>query len=250
MSTSPILRVEELGHSYGRCPSALRILDGIGFEVGRNQIVSLVGPSGCGKTTLLYSIAGLLRPSTGRILFEGVPVAGVPAGLAMVFQDYSRSLYPRMSIDRNVEFPLLANGTKKRGREERVSTCLEAVGLRGHEAKYPWQLSGGMQQRAAIARALACRPDILLMDEPFASVDAQTREDLEDLVLSVRQTFDMTILFITHDIDESVYLSDKVIVLSKSPTCVQDQVEVRFRGARDQIGTRSPAEFGAVRHRS
>ncbi|MCD6673187.1 MAG: ABC transporter ATP-binding protein [Burkholderiaceae bacterium] len=246
-TSSALLEVRELGHSYGRGPGALSILDGIGFEVEKNQIVSLVGPSGCGKTTLLYAISGLLRPSTGEVRLRGTPVRGVPAGLAMVFQDYSRSLYPWMSIERNVDFPLMANGVKKQERRERVSTCLEAVGLAGHGQKYPWQLSGGMQQRGAIARALACRPDVLLMDEPFASVDAQTREDLEDLVLSVRKRFDTTILFITHDIDESIYLSDKVIVLSKSPTFIQDQVDVRFSRERDQIGTRSLPEFGVMR---
>ncbi|MCD6679541.1 MAG: ABC transporter ATP-binding protein [Burkholderiaceae bacterium] len=245
--SSAVLRVENLSHSYGRGPRAVPILDEIAFEVQRNQIVSLVGPSGCGKTTLLYSISGLLRPSAGRILLDGVPVQGVPQGLAMVFQDYSRSLYPWMSIDRNVDFPLAAAGLPRSERRDRVEECLDAVGLHGHGGKYPWQLSGGMQQRAAIARALACRPDMLLMDEPFASVDAQTREDLEDLVLSVRKRFDMTILFITHDIDESVYLSDRVIVLSKSPTCVQDQVKVQFPDERDQIGTRSLAEFGVLR---
>ncbi len=246
-ASRPLLRVDQLSHSYGSGPNAHWILDNVGFEVQRKQIVSLVGPSGCGKTTLLYTISGLLRPTRGEVLFNEVPVRGIPHGLAMVFQDYSRSLYPWMSIDRNVEFPLSAGGVKKHERRERVETCLEAVGLRGHGEKYPWQLSGGMQQRAAIARALACRPDILLMDEPFASVDAQTREDLEDLVLSVRDRFDMTILFITHDIDESVYLSDRVIVLSKVPTHVQDQVEVPFARERDQIGTRSLAEFGVLR---
>ena len=244
-----LLRVENLSHAYGRGPQAPLILDRIGFEVRRRQIVSLVGPSGCGKTTLLYSISGLLQPTDGQVLLEGAPVRGIPPGLAMVFQDYSRSLYPWMSIERNVDFPLAAAGLARGERRTRIDECLEAVGLRGHEAKYPWQLSGGMQQRAAIARAIACRPDLLLMDEPFASVDAQTREDLEDLVLSVRKRFDMTILFITHDIDESVYLSDRVIVLSKSPTCVQDQVEVRFPQERDQIGTRSHPEFGVLRAR-
>lgn len=243
----PLLRVENLSHSYGNGTGAAPVLDSIGFTVERGQIVSLVGPSGCGKTTLLYTISGLLRPSMGDVLLNGIPVRDVPKGLAMVFQDYSRSLYPWMSIDRNIEFPLTAARVKKDERRSRVDACLDAVGLRGHGEKYPWQLSGGMQQRAAIARALACQPDILLMDEPFASVDAQTREDLEDLVLSVKRKFDMTILFITHDIDESVYLSDRVIVLSKSPTYVQDQVDVRFASERDQISTRSLPDFGALR---
>lgn len=243
----PVLKVENLSHAYGRGTNARPVIDGISFDVERNQIVSLVGPSGCGKTTLLRCIAGLMRPSWGDVLLEGVPIKGVPAGLAMVFQDYNRSLYPWMSISRNVEFPLTSGKMPRSERLGRVRTCLEAVGLGGHETKFPWQLSGGMQQRAAIARAIAYQPEILLMDEPFASVDAQTRADLEDLVLSVKQKFRMTILFVTHDIDESVYLSDKVIVLSKSPTRIQDQVLVHLPGVREQIQTRSHPEFGALR---
>ncbi|HEX7380555.1 MAG TPA: ABC transporter ATP-binding protein, partial [Nevskiaceae bacterium] len=221
-----VLSVEGLAHRYGNTLASPTILDGISFTVPRDRIVSLVGPSGCGKTTLLRCVSGLMPSTGGRVLLEGARIDGVPAGLAMVFQDYRRSLYPWMSIDANVEFPLVSARIKPDARRKRVDSCLAAVGLAGHGREYPWQLSGGMQQRAAIARALAYQPDVLLMDEPFASVDAQTRAELEDLVLRVRAEFRMSILFVTHDIDESVYLSDRIVVLSKCPTRIMQTLAV------------------------
>jgi NitT/TauT family transport system ATP-binding protein len=164
--------------------------------------------------------------------------------MALVFQDYSRSLYPWMTVAKNVEFPLRR---KSRDRKAAVARALESVGLAGFEDKYPWQLSGGMQQRVAIARALAYRPEILLMDEPFASVDAQTRSDLEDLVLKLRHDYGITILFVTHDIDESVYLADRVVILSQRPTVVQELLEVPLPRPRDQVATKELPEFAHLR---
>lgn len=223
------------------------VIANVTFEVSAGEIVSIVGPSGCGKTTLLKTLAGLLMPTVGIVRFQSQPVRGVPSGLAMVFQEYSRSLLPWTTVSGNVELPLRYKTIDPTARTSLVSESLDAVGLSGFGNHYPWQLSGGMQQRVAIARALAYQPQLLLMDEPFASVDAQTRADLEDLVAAVRAEFDITIVFITHDIDEAVYLSDRVIVLSKSPTTVLDQIAIELPRPRDQIATKALPQFVAKR---
>jgi NitT/TauT family transport system ATP-binding protein len=190
----------------------------------------------------------LQTATSGEVRLGGTVIDGVPDDLAMVFQDYSRSLFPWMTVGANVAFPLRRMRQVDRAeRAERVRESLASVGLAGTEKKYPWQLSGGMQQRVAIARALAYRPRVLLMDEPFASVDAQTRMDLEDLILRVWETHPMTVLFVTHDIDESVYLSDRVLVLSKSPTRVVRDLRVTLPRPRDQFATKSRPEFSALR---
>lgn len=243
----PVLQVMGVGHRYGTTQPGPVVLEQLDFDVRRGEFVSLVGPSGCGKSTLLRCVSGLMSPSKGSVLLSGKEIKGVPSTLAMVFQDYNRSLYPWMSVARNVEFPLLDSSISAAERRSRVSGCLEAVGLGKDGGKYPWQLSGGMQQRVAIARAIAYRPEILLMDEPFASLDAQTRADLEDLMLTIQDQFGMTILFVTHDIDESVYLSDRVVVLSATPTVVQEQININLPKPRDQISTRSLPEFVEAR---
>jgi NitT/TauT family transport system ATP-binding protein len=209
--------------------------------------VCIVGPSGCGKSTLLRCVAGLQNPESGSVWLRGKSVDGVPAELAVVFQDYSRSLLAWKTVAGNVEFPLRGRERNGSRRRERVMRALSSVGLSHVAAKYPWQLSGGMQQRVAIARALAYRPSLLLMDEPFASVDAQTRADLEDLLLQVRAEHDMTILLVTHDIDESVYLSDRVLVLSTSPATVVDNIKVGLPREREQISTRASDAFVHLR---
>jgi NitT/TauT family transport system ATP-binding protein len=202
-----------------------------------------------GKTTLLKSLSGLLVPTSGQTLVEGRPVSGVPEGLAMVFQEYTRSLLPWRSVKGNVTFPLQAKGLAREEIEARASEALAEVGLTGFEDKYPWQLSGGMQQRVAIARALAFRPAVLLMDEPFASVDAQVRADLEDLMLTVQRDTGVTVLFVTHDIDESVYLGDRVVVLSHRPTQVRESIEVPLPKPREQLATKALPEFVELRTR-
>lgn len=244
--TSVLLNVSSLHHAYG--PGNVAI-DDVTFTVEEGEFVSIVGPSGCGKTTLMKSIAGLLPFTAGSVTLAGTPVDGVPSDLAMVFQDYSRSLFPWLTVEKNVELPLKYAGVGRAERQERVEESLRDVGLEGKGSRYPWQLSGGMQQRTAIARALAYRPKMLLMDEPFASVDAQTRADLEDLVMNVHRTHDMTILFVTHDIDEAVYLGDKVLVLSKSPSMVVDRIAVDLPAERDQVLTKKLTEFVELRTR-
>jgi NitT/TauT family transport system ATP-binding protein len=238
-----VLEVLKLTHTYGDQTA----LEDVSFEVGGNELVSIVGKSGCGKSTLLRAIAGLISPTTGEIRLSGRTVDGVPDDLAVVFQDYSRSLLPWMSVRDNVTFPLKRRGLDKRARRKAAEAALEAVGLSAAADKFPWQLSGGMQQRVAIARALAYKPALLLMDEPFGSVDAQTREDLEDLLLQVRTTSDMMILLVTHDIDESVYVSDRILVMGRSPGRLLADLNVGLPAQRDRIETRELPAFVHMR---
>jgi NitT/TauT family transport system ATP-binding protein len=242
-----VLEVVKLSHVYGRGRDEHPALDGVSLDVGAGELVGIVGTSGCGKSTLLRAIAGLIRPTAGEIRLNGRPVTGVPDDLAVVFQDYSRSLLPWLTVRGNVMFPLRGRGRDRAARRSAALDALAAVGLEGAAAKYPWQLSGGMQQRVAIARALAYRPSLLLMDEPFGSVDAQTREDLEDLLLRVRGADPMTILLVTHDIDESVYVGDRVVVLSRAPGRVVADLPVDLPSPRDQIVTRQLPEFVRLR---
>ena len=243
----PMLKVQELHHVYGSKAKAYTALDSVSFEVRTGELVSIVGPSGSGKTTLLRLLAGLIVPTSGLIEVDGRKVTGVPAELAMVFQDYGRSLFPWLTVGANIRFPLTRLRLGKSEVNHRIQESLKAVGLAGAESKSPWQLSGGMQQRVAIARALAYQPSLLLMDEPFASVDAQTRSDLQDLVLSVRREFEITIGFVTHDIDESVYLADRIVVLSSPPTRVAAEFIVDLPRDRDQISTRELDNFVSLR---
>ncbi|MDI3404246.1 ABC transporter ATP-binding protein [Streptomyces cavernicola] len=239
-----MLEIKGLGHTYD---DGHRAVDGIDLEVDRGELVSLVGPSGCGKSTLLRCVAGLVRPTEGVVSVDGTPVSSVPEGLAVVFQDYTRSLFPWLTVRDNVALPLRRRGLGRAERRAAALDALDEVGLADSARKYPWQLSGGMQQRAAIARALAYRPSLLLMDEPFGSVDAQTREDLEDLVLRVRAGTGMTILLVTHDIDESVYVADRVVVLTGTPGHVHSDLRVDLPSPRQQITTRELAEFVSLR---
>ncbi|TDC56095.1 ABC transporter ATP-binding protein [Actinomadura sp. KC345] len=239
-----MLQITGLTHSYG---DGHRALDGLDLTVPDGQLVSIVGPSGCGKSTLLRCIAGLIRPTGGNLTLDGKPITGVPDDLAVVFQDYSRSLFPWLSVRDNVALPLRRRGKSRSERRAAAQEALESVGLHDAGRKYPWQLSGGMQQRVSIARALAYRPSLMLMDEPFGSVDAQTREDLEDLVLEVHRTQKMTILLVTHDIDESVYVGDRVVVLNRSPARVHADLQVGLPSVRDQIDTRGLPEFVQLR---
>jgi NitT/TauT family transport system ATP-binding protein len=242
-----MLEVTGLNHSYGTGADAHIAVNDLTFTVEAGQLACIVGPSGCGKSTLLRCIAGLIAPTAGTVSLHGDRVSGVPDDLAVVFQDYSRSLFPWLTVARNVEFPLRWAGLSKSARRERAQEALESVGLTGVGGKFPWQLSGGMQQRVSIARALASRPALLLMDEPFASVDAQTRFELEDLLRRVRREQGSTVLVVTHDIDESVYLGDRVLVLSKSPASIVADLHVGLPTERDQITTRESAEFVTLR---
>jgi NitT/TauT family transport system ATP-binding protein len=217
------------------------------FEVPAGQFVCVVGPSGAGKTTLLRTLAGLLGATEGSVTLGSAVVTGPPPGMAVVLQEYGRSLFPWKTVADNVELPLKEKKVPRARRHELVRDALEAVGLTDAAKQYPWQLSGGMQQRVAIARAVAYEPQVLLMDEPFAAVDAQTRFDLEDLVRSLWKRLGITVVFVTHDIDESIYLAERVLVLSGRPTVLLEDVVVDLGDDRDQLETRSHPEFARLR---
>jgi NitT/TauT family transport system ATP-binding protein len=244
-----LLSVRGLRKVYGgQAPGApgVEAVRDLTFDLRRGEFACIVGPSGSGKTTLLKCISGLLAPTSGEVRLDGTVIDGPPRNMALVFQEYGRSLYPWLRVAENVE--LKVAGVGKRERAERVDEALTAVGLAHVPKSYPWQLSGGMQQRVAIARAVAYRPEVLLMDEPFAAVDAQTRADLEDLVRRVWADLGLTVLFVTHDIDESVYLGERVIMLSSSPTVVLEDLSVDLPARRDQLETRSDPRFVELRH--
>ena len=221
------------------------------FDVAEGELLAIVGPSGCGKTTLLRIMCGLLPPSEGTVLLDGRPVVRPSGEVALVFQDYSRSLFPWLNVLRNVTFPLARDGLSRAERAARAEAALSEVGLDGVGSKYPWQLSGGMQQRVAIARALVSRPEVVFLDEPFASVDALTRAELQDVLLAVHAHAEdrrVTIVHVTHDVDEAVYLADRVLVLTPSPGTVAASIEVGLPRPRTQTATRSSPRFLAVRN--
>jgi NitT/TauT family transport system ATP-binding protein len=242
-----ILRVDGLKKTYATKERSVEAVRDLTFDLPRGQLACVVGPSGAGKTTLLRCIGGLLEPTAGSVTLDGTAVMGPPRGMAVVFQDYGRSLFAWMTVRQNVELPLRSQDTSKADRARVVEESLEAVGLDHAMESYPWQLSGGMQQRVAIARAIAFDPQVLLMDEPFAAVDAQTRADLEDLIRDIWRRTGVTVLFVTHDIDESVYLGERVLILSGSPTVVQEDLPIDLPAERDQLTTRSMPRFAELR---
>jgi NitT/TauT family transport system ATP-binding protein len=243
-----VLSVRNLKKVYKTDGGDIEAVRNLTFDLKRGELACLVGPSGSGKTTLLKCISGLMAPTEGEVQLDGAKVTGPPKKMAVVFQEYGRSLFPWMRVRENVELPLKNQGMPKAERDKLVDDALEAVGLSHVPRSYPWQLSGGMQQRVAIARAVAYQPEVLLMDEPFAAVDAQTRADLEDLIRTVWKRLGVTILFVTHDIDESVYLGQRVIILSSSPTVIQEDLTIDLPDDRDQLNTRSLPRFTELRH--
>jgi NitT/TauT family transport system ATP-binding protein len=243
----PLLSIEHLRKIYEDRARSVEAVRDITLSVPAGELVCIVGPSGAGKTTLLRCIAGLLAPTSGEVVLEGETVTGPPAAMAVVFQEYGRSLFPWMSVAANVELPLKEKNMPATRRAELVREALASVGLGDVHSAYPWQLSGGMQQRVAIARAVAYEPHILLMDEPFAAVDAQTRADLEDLIRTIWHRTGITVLFVTHDIEEAVYLGQRVVVMSSSPTVIMEEVVVDLPDQRSQLETRSLPRFVELR---
>ena len=224
------------------------VLDDVSFAIAKGEFISIMGRSGIGKTTLLRILAGLLEPSPDAVvLFDGQPVAGPPQGVSLVFQDYTSSLLPWRSVARNVELALEGQMTKAQ-RQLRVAEALEMVGLADRSTDHPFELSGGMQQRVQLARALASRPAALLMDEPFGALDALTKADLEDQLLDIVATTEMTVVFVTHDIEEAVYLSDRVLVLDGSPARIEAEIQVDCPRPRTQLRTRESSGFLSARH--
>jgi NitT/TauT family transport system ATP-binding protein len=230
----------------GRPASAIRRVD---LEIPRGRFVSVVGPSGCGKSTLLQIIGGLMPASGGTVLVDEKAVESPPFDVIYVFQQYSKSIYPWKTVAENVAFGLKNRSTLgKPAIREKCAEYIALVGLKGYEHYYPFQLSGGMQQRVAIARALVCQPKVLLMDEPFSSLDAQTRYGLQDFLLKIWADFSLTVLFVTHDIEEAIYLSQTVVVLSKSPAIVTDRIDIDLPYPRNQLTTKEDPRYIAYRH--
>ncbi|AUX46475.1 ABC transporter ATP-binding protein [Sorangium cellulosum] len=219
-----VMHIEALSRHFEGDRGRLTALDGISFDVRSRELISVIGPSGCGKSTLIRLVAGLDAPSSGDVLIDGRPVEGPGADRGMVFQSYT--LFPWLTVKKNVMFGLRMKGAA-RGEAERLALgWLDVVGLSAFADHYPAQLSGGMKQRAAIARALANEPRILLMDEPFGALDAQTRANMQAHLLRIWERVDITILFITHDLDEAIYLSDRIVVLGANPGRVLEIIEV------------------------
>jgi NitT/TauT family transport system ATP-binding protein len=225
-----------------------RILEGIDLTVRRGEFLCVVGASGSGKTTMLRMIAGLMRPTSGTLTFEGRPVERPRRDVAVVFQDYANALLPWRTAAGNVSLVLEAEGVPHNERAARIAELLARVGLSACAEQYPAQLSGGMQQRLQIARCLAQNPKVLLMDEPFGSLDAMTRQSLQDEIQSIIAGSGATAFFVTHDLEEAVYLGDRVIGLSGRPGRVAFSCDVSLSRPRDQLQTREDPEFIRLRH--
>lgn len=223
-------------------------LDNISVDVREREFLTIVGPSGCGKTTLLKIIAGLVPATRGEVLLNGRPISGPPAEIVYIAQQYSKSLFPWRTVLANAEFPLEHHRYVTRGeRTERARRLLAKVGLPDVADRYPWQLSGGMQQRVAIARALVARPTVLLLDEPFSSVDALTRMELQDLMLETWHEHQLTVVLVTHDIEEAIYLSDRVAAMTGQPSQVGEMSVIDLPRPRNQLTTRGASRFLELR---
>ena len=223
--------------------------DDISLAAASSQFLAIVGPSGCGKSTLLRMAAGLIPPTRGRVVLDGKPISAPPPGVVYLFQQYAKSLFAWRTVVDNVIFPL--EGTARSRRSElrsRAEGYLQQVGLAGFEDRYPWQLSGGMQQRVAIARALAAEPEVLLLDEPFSAVDALTRMELQSLLLELWERKKFTAILVTHDVEEAIFLADRVAVLSAGPTKLKEIIDVDLPRPRDQLTTREDPRFLKLRH--
>ncbi|MEL7621962.1 MAG: ABC transporter ATP-binding protein [Clostridiales bacterium] len=223
----PLMRAEHIGKSYTAADgNLLPVLQDISLAIGQNDSVALLGPSGCGKTTLLHLMAGFLQPDGGQLYYKGNPLGEPNSKTGVLFQ--SPTLFDWLTVEDNVAFGLKRAGLAKAGRQARCSDFIRRVGLAGFEKAYPAQLSGGMQQRAALARILVLEPEVLLLDEPFGALDAMTRRNMHKLLLGLRKDIPVTTIFITHDVEEAVILAERVVVLSQRPARIIREVTVPF----------------------
>ena len=238
--------VKNLNKCYRVREGNLPALSAVDLEVAEGEFVSIVGPSGCGKSTLLYILGGFIRADSGLIEVGGKPVTGPGTDRGVVFQEYA--LFPWLTVTQNIRYGLEMTGVARREREETVRLLVRTIGLEGFEHRFPRELSGGMKQRVAIARTLAYDPTILLLDEPFGALDAQTRETMQDELLRLWQATRKTVVMVTHDVNEAVYLSDRVLVMSQRP----GRMVAEFTIAIDRSGNRETtmlnADFNAVRN--
>lgn len=228
-----MLEIKSLSKSYKGKKGVVRVIDNLSFKVGKKDFIVLFGPSGCGKTTILKSIAGLVEPTSGEIKLDGKKICGADKKVGMVFQNFS--LFPWLTIRENISFGLKIQGRTQKKIDEIVNHYLELTDLVDFADSYPRDLSGGMKQRVAIARALANDPDILLMDEPFGSLDHLTRSKMQKFLLDLWEKEDKTIIFVTHDVEEALFLADKIYVLSKRPTTIFKEIKVPFERTQRNI---------------
>lgn len=235
----PILSMSDVSLTL----AGFEILRGIDLEIPQGEFVCVVGPSGCGKTTMLRLLAGLYQPTSGQVTYRGAAMSKPRQDIAIVFQDYGKALLPWRTAHGNVALALEAMRAPKAGRDQTINELLAKVGLPGQGDKYPNQMSGGMQQRLQIARSLAQNPSVLLMDEPFGALDAMTRQGLQDEFLSITRSSGTTTFFVTHDLEEAIYVSDRVIGLLPHPGRIGIEVEIKLAYPRDQLTTREDPEF-------
>ena len=242
-----VFEARGIGVEVGYGADTRRILDDVTFDVREREFVSIMGRSGAGKTTLLKVLGGLRDATPGSVVrANGAPVDGPPEGVIFVFQDYAASLLPWRRIERNVSLGLESR-LERSQLEQRVTDALETVGLADRRRDYPWELSGGMQQRVQLARSLAMRASVLLMDEPFGSLDAMTKSGLQDELQQVHQDTRATVVFVTHDIDEAIYLSDRILILDGGPATIAQTIPVDLPRPRDQLATKELPRFLALR---
>lgn len=248
LTAQPLLAVENLSYVVGD-GAPLTILKEISLEVREHEFVCIVGASGCGKTTLLRLLGGLLTPTQGRVTFRGTAVTGPDRALAIVFQDYGKALLPWRTVYGNVGLALESRRVPRGERPAIIKTLLTRVGLADRADAFPVQLSGGMQQRLQIARCLAQSPQVLLMDEPFGALDAMTRQSLQDEVARLSAESGTTVVFVTHDLEEAIYLGDRVISMESRPGRIGELVDVDLPRPRNQLTTREDPRFLSLRHK-
>jgi NitT/TauT family transport system ATP-binding protein len=240
---SPKMRLENATRTFS--DGAVVAFEDLNLEIAPNETLCVVGPSGCGKTTLLRCLAGLLETSEGRVYLDGKPISEPNPSVVMVFQHFG--LFPWKTVADNVAYGLKLRGVSKASAAEQIKPYIDLVGLKGFEHMYPYQLSGGMQQRAGLARALVLKPDVLLMDEPFGALDAQTRELLQEELLRILERERKTMIFITHSIDEAIVLGDRIVVMSARPGRVREIIEVGLPRPRNLEAARKTDRYAELR---
>ena len=245
-AAAPRIRFEDVCVDFPTAQGPMRVLDGITFDIAHGEFVSVIGPSGCGKTTMMNIVGGFVQPTQGRVLLDGKPVPGPGPDRGVIFQEYG--VFPWLTVRENIAFglKLRSNRSAAAEREQVIQRYMQLMGLADFADHYPKHLSGGMRQRLAIARAYAVRPEFLLMDEPFGALDAQTRSAMQDLLLEVLQTEGKTVMLITHSVEEAIYLSSRIVVVTARPARIRTIIDVPFGYPRAEDVHEDP-RFGELR---